>query len=93
MKTLKQKEGWLNRHTEGLPEDGTIIKILYNFKGIEHEKIYLCQFEAVNPKLPHEKGFLGTARIIARTSTSIGLHIWEHNDYEFIYYQPVNMEK
>lgn len=87
---LNKRKNYCNRHIDGLPEDKTIIRVLVDDPD---EVEYLCIWNAFNPddykegQMP-DKGYLGTARTIA-LDHNIGFNVWEHNDYEFIYYSIV----
>lgn len=89
MKTLKQKEGYLNRHTDLLPNENAIIEIVHN--DVDGEHVYICEWEPFDEnkykglETPSE-GYLGTARAVVGEHKGIGFHAWEQNDSEFIYY-------
>lgn len=94
MTTTSQKQGYLNRHTDGLPKEKCLIKIITN--DIEGEHIFLCEWIPFNEsdyigKVKPNEGFLGTATVIDGKFTGIGFHAWDQNDSEFIWYQIVNV--
>lgn len=91
MKTLEIKEGFLNRHIDGLPKENCNIEIFY--KDTFKTEVVLCNWKPFNPsnykeKMP-AKGYLGTCTTISGKYIGIGYHAWEQNDSEFIYYKLV----
>lgn len=95
MKNLEEREGFKNRHINGLPDKVCTIKIIKqevdsDRRAGEHE--YVCQWKPYNPDNYNEhimpsKGYLGTAKVIEGISTGIGFHAWNQNDHEFIYWK------
>lgn len=77
MKSSEKKEGFLNRHLDGLPKETINIIILND--NIE----LLCEW------IPCIKnnGYLGTSTVIKGKYKGIGFHAWEQNELEFIYYK------
>lgn len=89
MKNLEQRDGFLNRHTNGLPEKTTTMKVV--IKDVDGEHIYLCVWNPFD-KSKYSKnnmptnGYLGTAKIIYGIYTGIGFNAWEQNNSEFVWY-------
>lgn len=88
MKNIEQKEGWINRNTDGLPKESAIMRII----STSEESVHLCEWTPFDKTKYTEKnmpgeGYLGTCRVISEPFKGIGFHAWEQNDYEFIYYQ------
>lgn len=89
MKNLQHRQGFKNRHTDGLPNRVCPIYIVKEDEDGEH--LYLCEWTPYNPDnyAPNDQpapGYLGTAKVIFGRYKGIGFHCWEQNDYEFIYY-------
>lgn len=89
MKTSKQREGYLNRHTDPLPNENAIIEIVHN--DVDGEHIYICEWEPFDINkykglMKPDKGYLGTAKVIIGEYKGIGFNVWEQNDSEFVYY-------
>ena len=93
MKNLEQREGFVNRHTNDLPKERCVMKVIT--KDVYGEHIYLCEWKPFNrnqyteTNMPAE-GYLGTANVIEGIYTDIGFNAWEQNDSEFIWYAVVN---
>lgn len=89
MKTTNQREGFLNRNTDGLPDKVCLIKIVAY--SVFSESIYQCTWipfdksKYTEANMPDE-GYLGTATVVHGRSTGMGFHAWEQNDSEFIWY-------
>lgn len=89
MKNLEQRNGFLNRHTNGLPNKTTKIKVV--IKDFDGEHIYLCVWKPFDKNqylkynMPTD-GYLGTAKVIEGKYAGIGFHAWEQNNYEFVWY-------
>jgi hypothetical protein len=71
MITTAHKQGYLNRHIDGLPKEKCLIKIITN--DIEGEHILLCEWNPFNEsdyigKIKPNEGFLGTATVIDANS-------------------------
>lgn len=88
MKNLQPREGFKNRHIDGLPEDICEMKIID--KDSYGENIILCEWTPLSKRNPDHgtpyEGYLGTVKVIERKHNGIGFHAWEQNDSEFIYY-------
>lgn len=89
MKNLKNREGYKNRHTDELPKEACIIKIIH--EDSFGEAIFLCEWKPFNEqeytnKMLPDKGYLGTAEVISGTFKGIGFNAWQQNNSEFIYY-------
>lgn len=89
-KNLEQIDGFVNRHTHGLPKEMCIMKVIH--KDIQGEHIYLCEWKPFDRSQYTEKympseGYLGTVKVIEGRFAGIGFHAWEQNDNAFIYYQ------
>jgi hypothetical protein len=90
---LEIKEGFLNRHVDGLPDKKAIIKIW--IEEIENNpETLVCEWNPFNKNdykagdMP-DKGYLGTAKVIQDKHRGIGYHAWEQHNYAFIYYSIV----
>jgi len=79
MITTTDREGWINRHTHGMPEGKCIIQIIHN--DTNGENIYKCRWFSGNGL----DGYLGTA--IKGRGNNIGWHAIKDNDSEFVYYK------
>ena len=90
MKNLEQKEGFINRHINGLPNKITTMEVV--IKDINGEHIYLCKwkpfkkYQYSKENMPDD-GYLGTAKVIKGTYKGIGFHAWEQNNSEFVWYK------
>ena len=80
-----KKEGFVNRHTHGLPDKITTLRI------VDGENVYLCEWKPFDKNhyskenMPAE-GYLGTAEVIEGGFKGIGFHAWEQNNSEFVWY-------
>lgn len=97
MKNLEPRQGFKNRHTDGLPDTVCLIWIIK--KDSEGEHIYLCEWEPFDKSQYTEinmpsNGYLGTATIMTGRYHGTGFHAWEQNNSQFIYYQiqPLNFK-
>ena len=92
MKNLEQREGFVNRHTNGLPYKTTIMRVVT--KDVDGEHIYLCKWKPFDKsqyskeKVPVD-GYLGTVEVIEGRFSGIGFHAWEQNNSEFVWYAVV----
>lgn len=89
MKNLEQREGFKNRHTDGLPEKSFPMRVVTRDFGGEY--IFLCEWKPFDSNNYSEDnmpadGYLGTASIIEGKYQGIGFHAWEQNNSEFVYY-------
>ena len=92
MKNTEQREGWVNRNTNGLPTEPTTMKVAT--KDVDGEHVYLCEWKPFDKSQYSEKdmpgeGYLGTASVIEGRYKGIGFHAWQQNNSEFVYYQLV----
>jgi hypothetical protein len=90
MNILKQREGFTNRHTDGLPKENCLIKIIV--KDVGKEFTHVCDWKPYDPSLHGEKpaeGYLGTARVVTGRCKGIGFNAWEQNDSEFVWYSKI----
>jgi hypothetical protein len=89
MKNLEQREGFVNRNTNGLPDKITTMRVVT--KDVDGEHIYLCEWKPFD-KSQYSKenmpadGYLGTVNVIEGRYTGIGFHAWEQNNSEFVWY-------
>lgn len=88
-KNLLQRDGFINRHREGMPEEKCSIKILVDEQG--KEVSYSCQwFPFVRADYSEDdmppNGYLGTAKVTAGKYSGIAFHAWSENNSEFIWY-------
>lgn len=88
MKSFEQKEGFLNRHINGLPDSICQIWIL------KDNEVYLCTWfpfdeSEYSEKTMPPKEYLGTAEVIEGEYKGIGFHAWKHDDIEFVWYAVV----
>jgi hypothetical protein len=92
MKNLEQREGFVNRNTNGLPDKTTTMRVVT--KDVDGEHIYLCEWKPFD-KSQYSKenmrgdGYLGTVKVIEGRYTGIGFHAWEQNNSEFVWYAVV----
>ena len=95
MRNTEQREGFVNRHTEGLPDKKCLIMVVT--KGFSGEHISLCEWKPFDKSqytettIPAE-GYLGTATTIDGEYKGIGFHAWEQNNSEFVWYKPVVLQ-
>jgi hypothetical protein len=92
MKNLEQREGFVNRNTNGLPDKTTTMKVVIT--DVDGEHICLCEWKPFNKSQYSEEnmpadGYLGTAKVIEGRYTGIGFHAWEQNNSEFVWYAVV----
>lgn len=93
IKILKKKNGFKNRHLDGLPDKKVNMKVVIN--DVDGERIMLCEWNPFNKNeyfksdLPAD-GYLGTVKVIEDKFNGIGFHAWKQNNNEFIYYSIVN---
>lgn len=92
MKNSEQREGFLNRHTNGLPDKSCAMRVIT--KDVDGEHIYLCEWEPFDKSQYNEsnmtsEGYLGTVRVIEGKYKGIGFHAWEQNNSEFVWYAVV----
>jgi hypothetical protein len=93
MKNLEKRNGFKNRHTDGLPTEKVNMKVITNQADVEH--IMLCKWKPFNKNeytsknMPSD-GYLGTVKVIEENFNGIGYHAWEQNNSEFVYYSVVN---
>ncbi len=86
---LEHRQGFINRHINGLPKLECAINILVEYPS--HEQLISCVWLPFDESIYSEteikpsKGYLGTARSIEQY-VGIGFHAWEQNNYEFVYY-------
>ena len=78
-----KKEGFVNRHTNGLPDKITTMRVVT--KDVDGEHIYLCEWKPSQYSKEND-GYLGTAKVIEGRYTGIGFHAWEQNNSEFVWY-------
>ncbi|MCQ4139207.1 hypothetical protein [Chryseobacterium sp. EO14] len=88
MKNHIEKEGFINRKENGLPDKKTKMEIIVS--GKNGDEVFRCKWTpaeiSVNPNKKHE-GYLGSAEIMTGKYEGIQFHAWEQNDSEFIYYK------
>jgi hypothetical protein len=92
MKNLEQKEGFLNRHTNPLPNHSEVIEVIT--KGYDGQFNFICNWK---PYIKNEEpewmvvkeGYLGTATPISMEDKAklAWLHAWEQGDESFVYYR------
>ncbi|MXN90168.1 hypothetical protein GR160_02930 [Flavobacterium sp. Sd200] len=90
MKNLTLKEGYKNRHTEPLPTEEYYMIIVINDSTGEHNEV--CLWKPAEPENEDQSGFLGTAYCMysnKRGVSTIGHHVWEQNNAEFVYYKQI----
>jgi hypothetical protein len=92
MKNLEQREGFVNRHTNKLPDKITTMRVVT--KDVDGEHIYLCEWKPFDKSQYLKEnmsadGYLGTLKVIEGRYTGIGFHAWEQNNSEFIWYAVV----
>ena len=89
MKNSQQREGFINRHINGLPDYKCTMRVVTN--DVDGEHIYLCEWKPFDKSQYTQinmpvKGYLGTASVIEGSYKGIGFHAWEQNNNEFIWY-------
>ena len=92
MKNYNKRDGFKNRHLDGLAEDGAIVRVVIPNNG--DEEIMLCEWESYNKEDYHESfkpdnGYLGHLRVVQKKHEGIGFNCWEQSNSEFIYYKIV----
>jgi hypothetical protein len=92
IKDLEQREGWVNRNTNGLPTEPTTMKVIT--KDVDGERVYLCKWNPFDKSQYRDihmpgKGYLGTAKVIEGRYKGIGFHAWAQNNSEFVWYDVV----
>jgi len=93
MKNLEKRNGFKNRHIDGLPTEKVNMKVVTN--DVDGEHIMLCEWKPFNKQEYNSEnmpanGYLGTVKVIEGQFNGIGFHAWEQNNSEFIYYSVVN---
>ena len=94
MKNLEQKEGFSNRHTDGLPNKITTMRVVQ--KDADGEHIHLCEWHPIDRNqysrntMPSE-GYLGCAIVIEGKYKGIGFNAWQQNNSEFVWYNIINI--
>lgn len=83
MKNLEVKEGYKNRHLDGLPDTVVYIKIIHS----GNDGVILCKWYPVTNGQHSWGTVLGTAR----DSNGLGYHAWLENNDEFVYYSLVDL--
>lgn len=92
MKNLEQKDGFINRHINGLPNKKCIIKIITN--DINGEQEHMCNWipfdktKYTQQNIPNN-GYLGTAIVIEGIFSGIGFQAWKQNNNEFLWYKKI----
>jgi len=76
------REGWLNRHINGLPKNNTNIIILYDDIDGQHEIICNWKEYVFDENMENTKNefLLGTATSIDIEIPKIGFHLWSCNN-------------
>lgn len=92
MKNLEQREGFVNRHTNGLPKEKCAMKVVIKY--VDGEDIFLCEWNPFDKSQytetnMHAKGYLGTVEVIEGRYKGIGFNAWEQNNSEFVWYAVV----
>ena len=93
MKNTKPKNGFYNRHTDGLPLVQCEINVLIS-RSNTGDQIYLCEWQPFDPK-KYEKndlpatGYVGCAYVISGKHAGIGFNAWAQNNSEFVYFSIV----
>ena len=93
MKNLEKRNGFKNRHIDGLPTENVNMKVVIN--DVDGEHTMLCQWKPFNKEeysasnMPAD-GYLGTVKVIEKQFNGIGFHAWKQNNSEFIYYSVIN---
>jgi hypothetical protein len=93
MKNLEKRNGFKNRHIDGLPTEKVIMKVIIN--DIDGENIILCAWQPLHKENIPSSGYLGTAKVIdgygiGFHAWELGFHAWEQNNSEFVYYSIIN---
>lgn len=89
---LTPKEGWLNRHTDGLPIEKCSIRILAREGEYDTawEPFDPADYEHLSKEYWPAKGYLGACKVINHKYAGIGFHAWRQSDSEFIYYKSID---
>ena len=88
MKNRTTKDGYLNRHSDGMPSIICKIKILSGPETMEEEIV--CCWEPRKPTNQNAaKGYTGTARSLGGKFKHLCFHAWDQNNSEFVYYKLV----
>lgn len=88
-KNLEQRDGFINRHTHGIPDKPTKMKVV--IKDFVGEQVLLCEWKPFDKSqytkedMPPDS-FLGTATVIDDLFNGISFHAWDENNSEFVYY-------
>lgn len=91
-KTLTPREGYKNRHIDGVPTSEAVISIIN--VDVNGEETFLCKWmpfdksKYTNDNMPYQ-GYMGCTKVIEGRYEGIGFNLWENNDSEFIYYKIV----
>ncbi len=88
-RNLAQREGWINRHIDGMPKCEATVKIITIHMGKEVEDV--CVWKPYNPKDWEGKSmpapdYLGSCTTIKGDYVGIGFNAWVGHDSEFVYY-------
>lgn len=88
MKNLEQREGFANRHTDGLPDQKCTMNVVVD------GNIHLCHWHPFDKRLCAETdmpgdGYVGTAIVAEGRYKGIGFHAWSQNNDEFVWYAVV----
>lgn len=92
MKNLEKRNGFKNRHIDGLPNETVNMKVVNC--DVDGEHIILCEWNLFNKEeysaenMPAD-GYLGTAKVIEKQLNGIGFHAWRQNNSEFVYYSVI----
>lgn len=92
MKNLEQREGFINRNTNGLPKEKCVMKVVT--EDIDGEHIFLCEWNPVDKIKDKENnikrdGFLGSVKVIEGRYKGIGFNAWAQNNSEFVWYSVI----
>lgn len=93
-KNLEVREGYLNRHIDGLP--GVMCNMEVIVRDVDGEHVHVCRWEpydrskelvtTISYNKPAE-GYLGCVRVIEGRFEGIGFNVWAQNNSEFVYYK------
>lgn len=95
-KNLQPKEGYKNRHIDGVPDKETVIEVITkDIKGTHRD---VCLWKPFNKddyalKDMPSAGYLGTAKVTIGRWEGIDFHAWQQNNSEFIYYKEINLKE
>jgi hypothetical protein len=92
MKNLEVKEGYKNRHLDGLPDTEVFMKIIHSGQ----DGVILCKWFPGKKRITDRSKVMGTAPYFttlgtARSFDGIGYHAWEDNNDEFTYYSVIDL--